>query len=352
MNKYTIRTYTDVPEKLISDWKKIWNASEFATITNSPAWLLAAMKAFDYKDVKIITIYSASGKLEAVAPFVKTKIFGLSVYTTPAPEFADRPALLIDYEDKRMTRFLFSEITKLNTVYITCFTPDLLDRIPLNNNAYKAFPAEQNPYIDMSDGPYGMLSKRKRKVVLNRLESSGQDYSFEPAAANLPAAMDKAFTIDTISAKNAKGKGIFHRKEARELYSQLARFCPSDTIISLLSFDKKPAAYIIGFLHKKTHYSSQKAYIDGYDYFNPGRLSLICLIDHFREKGITEFDLGRGNDRFKQNFTGKVRQLHDVIISKNKVIRFYITTMYRLHTTLYNQISRHPILYKTYKLIR
>jgi hypothetical protein len=346
-----IQTYSNISETLLTDWQKLWQSSEYATIVNSPGRFLSAMKVFDYKEIKIVTIYK-SDELVAIAPFVKTKIFGVALFALPVEEFADRPQILINYNEKKLVQLFFSKIAQLGTVLLPYFTSGLLDSFHKQTTYSKIFPGDVIPYINFSQGPYGNLSSRKRNIVINRLKNSEQKCTIEIVAKKPSESLEKAFDIDRASAKHNHGKGVFYRKEARDFYRELAQHNPANIIVTLVFFDNKPVSYLIGFFSNNIHSGSQKAYVSGYEYFNLGRLSLINLIDYFREKGSAEFDFGRGNDQFKKDFTSNYRQLYTVIITKNILLRNYITQMYLLHETMYKFLSRYPKIYKIYHRVK
>lgn len=339
-------------DQLITEWEKLWNKSTYANIVNSPGWFQAALSAFNYNGIKIITIRDGkNGELLAVAPFVKVKYFSVPFYTMPALEFADNTHILADFQNKELISFLFSEIRKLNNVYLPYINDDLLEKTKKHLDFSKIFSGDVMPYIDFAQGPYGNLPNRKKNIVLNRLNQSGKKFKILTVAPDPSDALEKTFEIDITSAKHTKGQGVFHRRDAREFYKQLAANNPSNIVITLVFFDDNPASYLIGFVCGNIYSGSQKAYVTGYEYYSLGRLSLINLLDYFREKGSPVFSLGRGSDNFKKDFTQNYTQLYNLIISKNKFILLYIPFMYTLRNNTYDYMKTHKMLYSIYKSI-
>lgn len=345
--------HNSLTKQLHQEWEKLWKKSQYVNISNSPCWFNSAVAAFKYKDVKIISVHETkTSELVAIAAFVKAKIFSVSLYMTPAREFADKSQILADFNNKKVISALFKGILELGDVYLSNMTDYKLGKIaPLIKHPV-IIKDDIEPYLDLSKGKYGDLPNRKKTIVLNRMKNSGRKFEIVPNAPDLHKALEIAFDIDTKSVKNRKGKGVFHDPQVREFYRQIAARNPSNIIVSLIYIDKIPVSYLIGFINNSVHSGSQKAYLPGYEYFVLGRLLLIHLMDHFREKGSNEFDLGKGYDRFKRDFTHNYWQYYAVLITSNQFLRAYISFLNIVNERIYPSISSHPIIYKTYKKIK
>lgn len=345
------QTHTDLNEQLISDWEKLWHKSKFANIVNSPFWTIAAQKAFSGNQLRIITIYNnTTNELLAVAAFTKKKVNGIPVWTIPADEFANKTSLLVDFKDQKVARLFLKELFKLGTIYLTELTEDQIREIQRNTRAFTTWKHDVNPYIDFSKGKYGNMPNRRINNLFNRIKTAKIDMKLITTNnENSKKTLETCFSIETTSAKQSKGKSVFHRDDVKEFYRNLVGLNPSSIPVSILYFNDKPVSYLIGFLVNNIYQGSQKAYLTGFEYFNPGKLALIKVLDFYKENGNPAIELGRGSDRFKRDFTSDFQVLYNLIISKNNFIRIYIKNINTLKEILYKQFQSNLKLYLLYK---
>lgn len=345
--------FTEISNKLRADWEALWKNSSCANLVNSPAWTLAAEKTYSYKDLLIIAVYDdQEANMQAIAIFVKEKMFGISLWTVPVIEFADRCTMLANLNDEDVMRFLLSEIAKLGIVYLPYCTQDEMIKMREYIPASKKFKSEVNLYIDFSKGKYGKYSK-KRNNLLNRSENMKMRLDiFTEVNANYSKALEVCFDIDKASVKQSKGKGVFYKNYAREFYKKLSKLSSGNMSITILYLNDKPISYEIGFLARDVYTSEQKAFLEGFEYYNPGKLIVIKLIDYYYEKGFAVMEFGRGCDRSKRDFTSNYHMLYGVIISKNIPLKLYIMAMHDLRTEVYKFVSSHAKLYCFYKKVK
>jgi len=344
--------YRDVSEKFRKEWQQLWQKSESANMVNSPAWFTAAVQISPKKAQCIIAVYNDNESLIAVAPFVKSKVFGMPVYTTPGSEFADRSCLLVKYSNAALIKFIISAFDKLGIVYLTEFEENqLLNIQPAVSNGL-FFPSTENPYIDFSDGNYGIYPNKKRNHILNRAKTVQEKITIIHADGKNHKALLDAFNIEKKSVKYMNGKGVLAKKEAQNFYTALAKENASHLLISVLYFGKKPVSYCIGFIFRNIYQGSQKAYVQGYDYYYPGKLLFLNLVDYCRSLDMTQLDLGSGNDRFKKDFTKKTRNHYNLVYTNKTFVRFYIHNMYKIRMKFYKTLVAHKNIYRWYKQIK
>lgn len=348
-----IRKFTEISNELRNDWEMLWRNSPYANIVNSPAWTLAANKAFNYKDLLIISVYNDRGTdLLAIAAFVKEKIFGVPMWTAPGVEFSDKCSILADLSDRNVMSSLVPEIVRLGFVYLPHCTQDEIKKMQEFMPKSKTLKSDVNLYMDFSKGKYGKYSNKKIKNLLNRIENSKTQLDFVTSnCANNNGALETCFRIDVASVKHSKGRGVFYKPEAREFYRALAELSPESVPLSILYLNNKPVSYLIAFLVNNVYTTTQKAYLEGFEYYNPGKLTLMKLIDHY-EKELPMIEFGRGCDQSKRSFTSSFYVLYNLIISKNALVPLYISTMHDFHTKAYESISSNPRVYCLYKKVK
>lgn len=346
--------FTALSDKLIADWDAIWKNSANANMVNSSTWTIAAQTAFHKKNVCIIAVYDDQEKnLVAIAAFVKENLYGIPFWTQPGREFADKTSILIDFKDLETVDLLFSEIKKLGTSYLTEYTQDQIQEIQQSVPAITAWKSDVNPYIDFSQGKYGELPNRRRNTFLRRLEETNVHADLVTSADDTSRkALEVCFQIDMASLKQKKGKGIFYREEVREFYKALIVRSPENVPVSVLYLENKPISYLIGFQVKGVYQASQKAFLPGFEFYNPGKLLMIKFIDSFDPNSLPAIELGRGYDRFKLHFTKSYYELYDLIITQNKATAIYITTLLTLKKKAYEAINKHAKLYQFYTRLR
>ena len=265
-------------------------------------------------------------------------------------QFADKNSILVDFHDEEVIKILLTEISKLGNVYLPEYTSNQLQKIKPLSKTLTAWKNDVNPYINYAVGKYGEYPNRRRNNLLHRLDSKNMK-------ASLITATDKenleiCFAIDIDSAKQAKGKGIFYRSDVKKFYQLLSKYNPENIQINLMYFENKPVSYLIGFLVKGTYQASQKAFLTGYEYFNPGKLLMIKVIDYYSINGNPIIELGRGYDRFKRDFSKDYHELYNLFISENKFIRLYISSVSKLRMRLYELMYRNVKIYRSYTRLR
>lgn len=349
-----VEKFTEISDKLRNDWEALWNNSTCANIVNSPAWTLAAKKAFNYRDLLIIAIYDDEKKnILAISAFVKEKIFGVSAWTVPAREYVDKRSILASFEDEKIIDLMLSEVLKLGIVYLCCYKLDEALKMYGRATTVNMFKGDVNMYLEFSGGRYGKYPNKKRNNLLNRAEKENVKIKFITTTYSKDmGALETCFMIDKESVKRTKGKGVFHRPEARQFYKTLAELASENVPLSILYLNDKPVSYLIAFMVNGTFTATQKAYLEGFEYFNPGKLMTIKLLDYYCEKRLPIVEFGRGCDRSKHNFTSNYYVLYSLVISNSALLRFYIAIMHDFRLKAYKSLSQHPKCYFFYKKIK
>jgi CelD/BcsL family acetyltransferase involved in cellulose biosynthesis len=342
-----IKTYNQLSDVLLSKWEELWQNSEFATVVNSPAWFLSSLKAFPTKEIRIIALHK-SKKLIGIALFVKVKMYGFSVWQTPGAEFADRNSLLLDLNEDTIVYYFCEELKKLGNVNLTGLTSENIMLLQQKVKNAKFLQVDQDPYSYFEESIYGDFPKRHRTNVMNRLSHLEEPVEFITSRKNHNKALEIAYQIEIQSSKNEHGKSVFDRTDAKTFYSSFANLLPKNMAISLLYFGEKPVAYCIGFVCNNTFFASQKAHLSEYNYYNPGKVVMIKMLEYWNKKGIQEFSHGRGYDRFKMSFTKTARPIFTMTYSKYFFLPSLLNSLSIFQQKIYEIISRHQKMYAEY----
>lgn len=347
-----VKIYTTFDSNLLEDWKNLWEKSGKNNAVSSPGWFQAAYNAFRPKSVAIVTVYTKTKNLIAIAPFFKSNLFGSSVFTFPAREFAFQDALLIEEDSLEAFYSLLKGVWQLGNVLLSPLDYQLAKLIHNKERNSYMFLTDKNPYINLSQYIYGDFPEKKRKNLLNRIQKIDVPVYLLNTTEYDKKKLDLIFHIDKESNKQLHGKGVFYRKDVQEFYIGLFQNIPSKLMTSLLYFGDIPIAYTIGFLSESIYIGSQKAYLSGYEYFNPGKILQLKLLDYCDQQNIKTFSFGFGYDRFKLDFTKNASDVYSVIISKNLILRYYLLGSLYMRKKLYTQCSKSAKVYSLYKKIK
>jgi hypothetical protein len=123
----------------------------------------------------------------------------------------------------------------------------------------------------------------------------------------------------------------FYRRLCAELETR------GECYFCALTLADEPIAYLISFLRGDTIYGIQTTYDPSYYAFSPGVILFYKFIEHISDiTGLREFDIGRGNEQFKREWTS-------LTYTHARLIAFPDTPAWRLFT---------GARYKTMPLVR
>ena len=344
--------YTKLTPELKQEWQQLWQASKFATVSNSPEWFLSGAEAYNKKKKMVVALYDKSNTLIGVGGFVEEKIYGIPTWTSGASVFTDKEAILLNYNSRKEVTYYFSYLKTCGVFYFTSYRKNYLRSLE-NIKGITSFASDINSFVDFSTGDYGSLPHKKVQLTLNRLLRNTQSFDYNVNVThNKLNALQTVFAIESKSAKMKNGKGVFDNRQARSFYKKLVEQLPEHVIISLFWLNKLPIAYSICFVNQHILQGSQKAHISDYNYFSPGKLIVFKICDYSREKNLPYFDLGRGVDTFKKSFATRYEPLYSIIISQTFFIAYYLHIMFRARERAYEKLIQMKGLYKLYKSLK
>lgn len=347
------QVHTSLTPELAAEWEALWESRrDLATAFNAPQWVKAAQSAFGQRDIRIITVRTDDGQLAAVCSLVKFRLYGIAVYGTPAAELADKPAILIDWANTFAVKSLSAELGKLGIVYLSYCREEILNGLksaaPQN---IMSFEDDQNAIIDFTNGPYGDLSSSSLNKINNRINKSEEPVGMRHSELDPAHMLELTYQVEAQSTKKDRGMGVLIRPEIRAFFESLAIQKPELIHVSVMDIGGKPVAFSIDFLAHKMYQGSQKAYLHGYEYFQPGKYLVTKLLEYNHQKGYRGFDCGRGYDNFKFQFTKNVKPVYTVILA-NKMAGQYISLVRSVRHRVYHAVVNQKSLYKTFKSVR
>lgn len=343
--------YTSVTSELSKEWNSFWQARrDLATAFNSPLWLEAARHALGQADVRIITVRTNDGALKAVCALAKTRMYGVSVFTAPAAELADKPPILIDWTDKQAVGALYTELKKLGIVYLSYCAASVKESIEGGaNTPIISFQDDLNAIADISINPYADLSPSVIKKANKRISKSEEPVTMHHSNQNNHIELLKtAVAIERESTKKARGMGVLVRTQIEAFFQYIALHKPELLDISVMKIGEKPVAFSVDFLAHNIFQGSQKAYLRGYEYYQPGKYLIMKLLEYHFEKGRTAFDFGRGYDSLKAQFISNPQPVYSVILA-GQTAGHYLAFIKKLRDQAYNIVSSQKHLYKALK---
>jgi len=343
------KIFNSTTEDLINDWANLWENSEYSNYINSPEWFFSTIENIDSQNTHIISIYD-NNNLIAIATLLKQKKYGFEFYTFPADNFSCGMPFLIKSYDKKVLNKIISEIKKLENVFMTNIPEYLVSDLKLNK--YATFDAP-NFYVFLELDSIGEPIIRHKNKIFKKAKEIMSKLNLKTYDNNLDnKELETIFKIDNKSTKKKFGYNVFSDNFSKKFYKSLKKHYKEKLILNILTFNKKPIAYEIGFKVKNTYYGSQIANIEGLEKYSIGRVFVGMILDNLTKKQIKKFDFGSGDDHIKRTFTKEQISLFTVIITQNKLIDIYLKTIIILRKKIYDFLHQHKNIYSIYRKIK
>lgn len=146
-------------------------------------------------------------------------------------------------------------------------------------------------------------------------------------------------------------KGIFSKEDNKSFHGEIFdRFSKNRWIdLSILRLDGKPIAYKYDYLYRQRLYSYNQSFDEKYSHLSPGTMLMMWALKDSAEKGISEFDFLKGEEKWKAALTQSFK-VHDRIrISGNA---FYPRCLTYLRTRFIPYVKNIKAVYRVWKKIR
>src|SRR5579885_1290551 len=343
--------YTNLEQKLVSDWQKLWEKSSAANYINSPHWFMSVVATFGYRRYVIIALYKKE-QLVAVAGMVEKKKFGIPVYTVAPEEYVCGMPFLLSMQDTTAVHVLVKAVVSLGNVFLDNVPEDFVHVLQSHITHLATTVQARNLYFPLQKNASGSVIIKKRSRLVSRIKGIEDKFSMEFFDGTTQKGLDVVFASDTKSSKQQKGYSAFADEKIRTFYRNLSAHFRKHFSVAILYFESEPIAYYIGFLVNNTYYWSQNAYVASYGLYSPGKVLLVKLIDLMGEKGIRTIDFGSGDYPMKRLLTDESRLLYQLVMARNTFIRVYLQIMTALQNNSYHFLYRNKPLYAFYRKVK
>lgn len=345
--------HTSLSPALRAEWDALWalNPSR-ATAVNSSAWLVAAQEAFRHHDIRIVTVHGDNDQLIAVASLVRNRMYGTVIFGAPAQDFADKPPVLVDWNNNQAAAALATAFKQIGTVYLAECSKTALDALTTADSQSQSFQDDLNAIVTFTpDNAYGSLSKNELTKIKKRISKVTEPVTMRHSETSHSAMLQAVYAIESESTKNARGMQVLGRPEVRTFFETLSSIKPELIHVSVLEIGTKPVAFSVDLLTQGMYHGSQKAYLSGLDAIAPGKYLVMKLFEYYHENGYPGIDLGRGYDSLKRQFATEAQPLYTVVLG-NATTRSYISFMRTLRIKVYDTVVKQKALYRTFKAVR
>jgi CelD/BcsL family acetyltransferase involved in cellulose biosynthesis len=343
--------YKEINEKIEKEWLALWRSSEYANNTNSPQWFLSALDAFEYKEYAVIAVYKKE-KLVGIMGLVKEQMYGIPVYTVAPRDFTCGLPFLLDITDQAVISTMTQSLLELGNVFLNNIPKEIANILQKATNAIETKEKTINYYLPIVKDINGIVRLEKRKKFLKDVKGIEDKFSVKNFDGKTKEGLEMALYVDTQSRKQKRGYSVFANPRIKLFYHALVTHFKQNININILYFEEKPIAYEIGFMIGKSYFGSQISFITEYSKFSPGKVLLIKVIDYVASRNVSIMDFGSGESRIKQLLTSDSRILCQIMLSKNKFVRSYVTNLGQTKEYLFNKISHYIKLYSAYRKIK
>lgn len=342
------RIFSTIDKKFIAAWEQLWLLSPFANYTNSPAWFLSVLQTFGFKDFVIFAFYRDE-KIVGVAWLIKSKKFGVPIYTQMPNDFVCGKPFLCDITDKKLMLYILDTISTLGTVYFDNVPEHEISFLRNENKQIDITPVTVNYLLPIGQYKGGLVTIKNRNILLRRIKKQAEKFTLRVCEGYSEEFFTLLYQIDKTSRKSNRGYGLFSNSLMKDFYETLAKKFDKRFITNILFFENTPIAYEIGFLVNSVYYGTQLSFVEAYKQYAPGKVIAVKILDYLAANGVQLVDFGSGDTHVKRLITENKQQLITIVISHNSAIQFYIKHINIIKTKMYSYIKKNKMLYLLYK---
>ena len=328
-------------------------------------WYRTALETFDSDKTPLLLFFSTSGRDVALIPLVhKTlKISGFTFHQISFVYNPYTPYQRVIHRDG-IQDILSNLINHLRNKFGSLFYLDL-DEIRITSqeeNAVNDLAAEGTFFFlkEIKTGSRYLILKEDFEQTLGALKSKTQkefrrkikrmsklgeiDLIKIRGDNQIDEHLDRYFTFRAHTWKGEEPNPEFYYKLCKE-FDKVGKL-----YFYALTIEGKPIAYLIGLLGTDTIYGVKTTYDPSYYAFSPGVILFYKSIEHmFSISGLREFDIGRGDEQFKREWTSLTHEHTRLTIYPN-------TSFWHIvNNTRYNVLplmKKNWIFNKVYSAIR
>ena len=326
MSDIRIEVIKELNNNFVGKWHEVWENQQNIHFFNSPEWFISCLKTFNIKNYSIFVGYR-NEQIKIIWPVVKMRKFGINVLGSPGGKYLDKSSLLFVDNDLEIIEALVEKILKNANIYLVEINKEIKNNIVDLGITRLIWQASINPYISLDLEPFRFIKNKQRNEIRNKIKKHQNSFSFKLYVDNLDRYLETIFEIEKKSFKRKKGKHIFNKKIAKNLFSNIISK-QGNVSISLLYFNNKPIAHMFGLICKKRFLGYHMAYLEGYRKLIPGKVLLYFLLLELVKRRFTLFDFSRGDSILKKQFTQQKKIQYDIFISKKVIVNFYISCIF------------------------
>lgn len=320
MNNIEVKIIKEITPDFIHQWQKLWEDSSYGHFFNSVYCILACLKAFKIKEYWIFTVFK-DGKLVVILPLIKTRKFGVKVFSSPGKKYIEKSTLLLTDKDKNLLDHLMTEIAKIGNIYLTEVPEEIADRLSADKQHSLISLSSINPFITLDENPYRYLTKKQKSKIVNKIKKNIGSLSYGHYRDNLDKHLETVFQIENKSSKKLKRKDSFSNTEIKDLFKALVNIARQYVVIDILYFNGLPIVSGLGLMFKNKYLAYHTAYVNDFRELIPGKMLTFCMLSRLRNEGVSLFDFSRGHNVFKGEFTNKHLLQYDYYYSINPLVR-------------------------------
>ena len=264
------------------------------------------------REVHIIELRSADGECLAIAPFFKTRVFGMPILRSAPQDFGDFFAVSVSprYTYKKaisqILEYLASYISWVCVVFCPVSENDQLFHALSRRCVSKEFSqtvCTQLPYSN-SEEYLSLLSRNRRAFIRKKLRRFEADCQVTTQIISQAEGVDEVFDeMDALRSMRTDRprRSVAYLKMLRKAY--LSLLSNDQLRIILLRANGCLVSYRVGIIYKSTFYDWETNFSQQYNRYSPGALSIANLMMSRSSLNISSVNFMSGAYDYKQSFS-------------------------------------------------
>ena len=320
-------------ERLDAQWDELWSRSPNAGPYNHRKWVTTWLDHFQDGDGLVVLVAKADGELEAVAPFVRSRVVAplrpLATLIAAGAELADDGEPLLGPNPSRAAQAIARHLVE----FVGCTTTSvLLPRLPDDGALFEAVQSVTNarsadarsaasvvtastPRLSLRfgefDDPESTLARLAKKRDVPRLRRRLDERSSVEFLRHddSPAAFETMLDLQRAVREAGDEQGLFSSRRSTEFarcaFAALAAEGVAE--LAVLRADGAPFAFGLGYVAGSRYVGHKLAYDADFKKFGPGLMMIDALAADALGRGLVEYDMGRGASTYKQHWCNHQR---------------------------------------------
>jgi len=309
-----------IDSKFIEEWKALVDQSESANFFNTYEWHRTCSEVYVNEDDFIIAVYQ-NNKLVGILPLTKEKRFGIDVLTSPGKRYLEKSSILVKDNSKYVLAYLIEAALDKGNLYLPEVSEDMAQiLLKMKPNGLLTL-SSINPFIEFNDNPLGSLTKKQEKRILGKIKRNIKDLRFGHFRNNLDEHLASIVDLEKRSAKKLDGKDSFSDMKIRKLFGSLIKYAKNNVVINFMYYKDTPFVSSFGLVFRNSYLAYHTSYDNDFRSLIPGKMITFNMLLKLSKEKLSLFDLGRGHNVFKKEFTNKHVAQYDFYYSRNLPIR-------------------------------